>query len=106
MIYDAKTNKVRYTATKAACLGAAKPDVEEEYKQNCIECELSYLDDDFSRTFLIPTTPIPAAAPPETIHVLLKTSNSSPVPERNLPDRHLTTRPLYLYSFQENACHG
>ncbi len=61
MVYDAKTNKVRYTATKEACLGAAKPDVEEEYKQNCIECELSYLDDDFSRTFLIPTTPIPAA---------------------------------------------
>lgn len=61
MVYDAKTNKVRYTATKEACLGAAKPDVEEEYMQNCIECELSYLDDNFSRTFLIPTTPIPAA---------------------------------------------
>lgn len=60
MVYDAKTNKVRYTATKEACLGAAKPDVEEEYMQNCIECELSYLDDGFSRTFLIPTTPIPA----------------------------------------------
>ena len=60
MVYDAKTNKVRYTATKEACLGAAKPDVEEEYMQNCIECELSYLDDNFSRTFLIPTTPIPA----------------------------------------------
>jgi len=61
MVYDAKTNKVRYTATKAACLGAAKPDVEAEYMQNCIECELSYLDDGFSRTFLIPMTPIPAA---------------------------------------------
>lgn len=60
MVYDAKTNKVRYTATKEACLGAAKPDVEEEYMQNCIECELSYLDDNFSRSFLIPTTPIPA----------------------------------------------
>ena len=61
MLYDPETNKIRYTATKAACLGAAKPDVEEEYMQNCIECELSYLDDDFSRTFLIPVTPIPAA---------------------------------------------
>ncbi len=61
VLYDAKTNKVRYTASKEACLGAAKPDVEEQYKQNCIECELSYLEDDFSRTFLIPTTPIPAA---------------------------------------------
>ncbi|WP_435234806.1 YHYH protein [Psychromonas sp. PT13] len=60
LVYDAKTNKVRYTATKAACLGAARPDVEEQYKQNCIECELAYLDDDFSLTYLIPTTPIPA----------------------------------------------
>ena len=61
MVYDAETSKVRYTATKAACLGAARPDVEEQYMQNCIECELEYLDEDFSLTFLIPTTPIPAA---------------------------------------------
>lgn len=61
LVYDAKTNKVRYTATKEACLGAARPDVAEQYKQNCIECELSYLDDDFTLTYLIPTMPIPAA---------------------------------------------
>lgn len=60
-LYDAKTGKVRYTATKEACLGAARPDVEEQYKQNCIECEMSYLDSDFSRTYLIPVKPIPAA---------------------------------------------
>lgn len=60
-LYDPETRKVRYTATEAACLGAAKPNVEEQYKQNCIECELSYLDGDFSRTYLIPTTPIPAS---------------------------------------------
>lgn len=63
VLYDAETNEVRYTATKEACLGAAKPDVEEQYQQNCIECELSYLDDDFSVTVLIPTTPIPADEP-------------------------------------------
>lgn len=58
VLYDAKTNKVRYTATKESCSGAARPDVEEQYKQNCIECELSYLEDNFSLTYLIPTTPI------------------------------------------------
>ncbi|WP_372883164.1 YHYH protein [Psychromonas sp.] len=63
LVYDAKTNKVRYTATKEACLGAARPDVEAQYQQNCIECELSYLDDDFSLTYLIPVTPIPADKP-------------------------------------------
>lgn len=60
VLYDAKTNKVRYTASKESCAGAARPDVEEQYKQNCIECELDYLDDDFSLTYLIPTTPIEA----------------------------------------------
>ena len=59
VLYNKETNKIRYTVTKEACLGAAKPDVEEQYKQYCIECELSYLDDGFSRTFLIPTAPIP-----------------------------------------------
>jgi hypothetical protein len=63
VLYDAETKKVRYTANKAACLGAAKPDVEDQYKQNCIECELAYLEEGFSRTFLIPTKPIPAATP-------------------------------------------
>ncbi len=57
-LYDPETGKVRYTATKEACQGAAKPIVEEEYKQNCIECEMSYLDEDFSRSYLIPTKPI------------------------------------------------
>ena len=59
-LYDPETGKVRYTGTKEGCLGAAKPDVEEEYKQNCIECKMSYLEDDFSRTYLIPVKPIMA----------------------------------------------
>ena len=59
-LHDPATGKVRYTATKEACLGAARPDVEEQYKQNCIECEMSYLENGFSRTYLIPTTPVPA----------------------------------------------
>lgn len=60
-LYDPATGKVRYTATKEACLGAARPDVEEQYKQNCIECEMAYLEKDFSRTYLIPVKPIAAS---------------------------------------------
>nr|WP_252728368.1 YHYH protein [Alteromonas sp. C1M14] len=59
-LYDPDSGKVRYTATKEACFGAARPDVEAQYKQNCIECEMAYLEEDFSLTYLIPTTPIPA----------------------------------------------
>ncbi|WP_166425575.1 YHYH protein [Paraglaciecola sp. 20A4] len=83
MLYDAKTKKIRYTATKAACSGAARPDVEEQYKQNCIECELTYLDDDFSLTYLIPTTPIPGAetARVHTVGIALDgTELSGPAP--------------------------
>ncbi|RVU84618.1 YHYH protein [Leucothrix sargassi] len=61
MLYDPETNKVRYTSTIESCLGAAKPNVEEQYMQNCIECELSYLAEDFTRTFLIPVNPIRAS---------------------------------------------
>jgi hypothetical protein len=68
-LHDSDTGVVRYTATKEACLGAAKPDVEEQYKQNCIECQLSYLDDDFTRTFLIPTHPIKASRT-ERVHTV------------------------------------
>jgi hypothetical protein len=69
-LYDPETGQVRYTATEEACLGAAKPDVEEQYMQNCIECELSYLDGDFSRTYLIPTTPIPASKAEERLRTV------------------------------------
>tara|TARA_R110001592_G_scaffold363371_2_gene685887 strand:- start:21589 stop:22392 length:804 start_codon:yes stop_codon:yes gene_type:complete len=62
-LYDPETGNIRYTATKEACLGAAKPDVEEQYKQNFIECEMAYLDGHFSRTYFIPTNPIPADSP-------------------------------------------
>jgi len=55
---DQETGKIRYTETKEACLGAAKPDVEEQYKQNCIECLMSYLEEGFSRTFMIPVEPV------------------------------------------------
>lgn len=59
-LFDEETGKVRYTATKEACFGAAKPNVEEQYKQNCIECEMAYLEEGFTRTYLIPVKPIPS----------------------------------------------
>ncbi len=60
-LVDPATGKIRYTATKEACLGAAKPEVEEQYRQNCVECLMSYLDASFTRTYLIPAKPIVAA---------------------------------------------
>jgi hypothetical protein len=90
-LYDAKTNEIRYTATLEACSGAARPDVEEQYKQNCIECELSYLEDDFSLTYLIPTSPIAAdkPSPVRTVGIALDgTEFSGPAPINAILDSY------------------
>jgi len=48
---------VKYTATKEACLGAAKPNVEEAYKNHCVECLPEYFKDQVT-TFVIPVKPV------------------------------------------------
>jgi hypothetical protein len=57
-LYDETTGKVRYTETKEACAGAAKPDVEEEYQNHCVECLTSYLDEAPTVTYYIPVNPV------------------------------------------------
>lgn len=47
---------VKYTNTKEGCLNAAKPDVEEEYKNHCVECLPEYFKDQIT-TYTIPVTP-------------------------------------------------
>lgn len=54
------TSPGKIEATKETCLGAAKPDVEQQYKQICIECEMEYFDDEFSRIYLMSIKPIAA----------------------------------------------
>lgn len=53
-----KNGVVRYTSTREACAGAAKPDVEEVYQNHCVECLPGYMSDDFAPTYLIPVTPV------------------------------------------------
>ena len=61
-LYDPKTGAVRVTDTKAGCLAAAKPDVEPEYQNYCVECN----PDDFKGielSYVIPLSPVPVARP-------------------------------------------
>ncbi len=60
-LYDLTTGKVNVTDTQAACEGAARPDVEEQYQNHCVQCSLEYVDGGVTQTFLIPTTPVPLA---------------------------------------------
>lgn len=51
------------TDTQEACEAAARPDVDPEYQNYCVECSLDYVDGGVPQTLLIPTVPVPASAP-------------------------------------------
>ena len=48
---------IKVTDTKEGCLAAAKPDVEEAYKNHCVECLPEYFKNQIT-TFTIPVKPI------------------------------------------------
>ena len=48
---------IKVTKTQEACEGAAKPDVEEIYKNHCVECQPSFYHDHIT-TYYIPVNPI------------------------------------------------
>lgn len=48
---------IKVTFSQEACEGAAKPNVEEVYKNHCVECQPSFYHDHIS-TYLIPVTPV------------------------------------------------
>ena len=48
---------IKVTETKEGCLAAAKPDVEEEYQNYCVECLPEYFKDQIT-TFVVPVNPV------------------------------------------------
>jgi len=63
-LYDAD-GKVKVTDTQEAFNGAARPDVDPQFQNHCVEGRLAWLPDGkaIQTTMLIPTTPVRAAAP-------------------------------------------
>ena len=47
---------IKVTDSKEACLGATKPDAEEEFQNHCVECLPEYFKNQVT-TFMIPVTP-------------------------------------------------
>lgn len=62
ILYDVNGN-VNVTDTQEACEAAARPDVDENYYNYCVECSLDYYGGGVSSTFVFPVTPIPADSP-------------------------------------------
>lgn len=58
-LYNPKTGKVRVTDSKTACLAAARPDVDPEYQNYCVQCLTSYMEEGTTLTYLIPAEPQP-----------------------------------------------
>lgn len=57
-LFDPETGKVRVTDTQIACESAARPDVAEEYQNYCVQCEVSYVPEGQTSSFLIPLEPV------------------------------------------------
>lgn len=64
-LYDLATGEVYVTDTEESCEAAARPDVDPEYQNHCVECALDYVDGGVTKTFLIPVEPVPLSSPAE-----------------------------------------
>lgn len=64
-LYDENGN-VKITDTQESCEAAARPDVDEAYYNYCVECQISYYEEEtgggVSSTYLIPVTPVPRSS--------------------------------------------
>lgn len=59
-MFDPQTGKINVTDTEVSCRAAARPDVDEQYENHCVEGQIDYLDDDVVQTFVIPLIPVAA----------------------------------------------
>ncbi|QPM90455.1 YHYH protein [Pseudooceanicola algae] len=65
-LYDDDTGEVRYTGTLAACEAAARPDVDPDYNNYCVQCLPEYVAEDTAVTYVIPMTPALMDSPAQT----------------------------------------
>jgi hypothetical protein len=56
-LFDADTGKIRVTDTQQSCEAAARPDVDPEYNNYCVQCLPEYMPDDGAVTYVIPLKP-------------------------------------------------
>lgn len=65
-LHNPETGEVRVTDTQTSCEAAARPDVDPEYNNYCVQCLPEYMDDDASMTYVIPLEPQRANRPNPT----------------------------------------
>lgn len=60
-MYDPETGDVILVEGELGCAVAGDPNSAEDYVNYCVECEVKYLSEDTSETYVIPLTPTPVA---------------------------------------------
>lgn len=60
-MYDSVTGAVKVTASREACAAAARPDVDPQYRNHCVQCLASHVEAGLTSTYVIPVTPVAAA---------------------------------------------
>ena len=62
-LYNPETGEIQVTNTLEGCQAAAKPKVDLDYNNYCVQCEISYMQRSSERTYVIPVEPTAAEAP-------------------------------------------
>ncbi|MDF1873845.1 YHYH protein [Vannielia sp.] len=58
-LFDPDTGDVRFTGTLEACEAAARPDVDPDYENYCVQCLPEYMPEGATITYVIPMKPFP-----------------------------------------------
>lgn len=56
-LFDPETGKIRVTDSQESCAAAARPDVDPEYNNYCVQCLPEYMPEDATMTYVIPLEP-------------------------------------------------
>ncbi|MGL6211449.1 MAG: YHYH protein [Paracoccaceae bacterium] len=62
-MFDPATGKVNVTDSKEGCLVAARPDVDPDFNNHCVECQTSDMEQEAVLTYVIPVEPVDARRP-------------------------------------------
>ncbi|KAA3621229.1 MAG: YHYH protein [Proteobacteria bacterium] len=68
-LFDPETGSVRFTGTLKACEAAARPDVDPDYRNYCVQCLPEYMPDHATVTYVVPLHAIHAERPAPTNRV-------------------------------------
>ena len=58
-IIELDTGNIRVTRTKEACAAAARPDVDPQYNNYCVQCLPEYVEPGLTTTYTLPLDPVP-----------------------------------------------